>query len=314
MQPPKVSVVIPTYNYGHFLDETIQSVLDQTFTDFELIIVDNRSTDNTVEVVKKYLADSRVSFYVNETNVGLVGNWNKCLEYATGEYLKFLCADDKFAPQLLEKFVAIMEQYPNVSIVGSYNEVFGGYGFCRIGPFKGLTNGREVREVLLGSWNKLRNPSVVMFRMSAVRKAGKFNPKLFKLTDREYYVRLLTLGDCYIIPESLSYVRMHPNTQSAKVRNKKHELILERYWYMTSVKEHGMPKTNPDDEKVDADIKKKAIRCAAVMYEMLPKLYKKQNRKIFKTAYQIGSSEGVLFTPLLHYFQPKYIKQLISKK
>ncbi len=79
---PKVSVLIPTYNYAHYLDETIRSVLDQTFTDFELLIVDNRSTDNTAEVVKKYLGDNRVSFYANEKNVGLVGNWNKCLDYA----------------------------------------------------------------------------------------------------------------------------------------------------------------------------------------------------------------------------------------
>jgi glycosyltransferase involved in cell wall biosynthesis len=80
MTTPKVSVVIPTYNYAHFLDETIQSVLNQTFLDFELIIVDNNSTDNTEEVVKNYLSDNRVSFYKNDTNIGLVGNWNKCLE------------------------------------------------------------------------------------------------------------------------------------------------------------------------------------------------------------------------------------------
>src|SRR5688572_12302291 len=117
---PKVSVLIPTYNYAHFLDETIQSVLDQTFTNFELVIVDNCSTDNTDEVVQKYLTDTRISFYRNETNIGLVGNWNKCLDYARGEYIKYLCADDKFRPELLEKFVAVMDQNPGVSIMSSY--------------------------------------------------------------------------------------------------------------------------------------------------------------------------------------------------
>lgn len=83
---------------------------------------------------------------------------------------------------------------------------------------------------------------------------------------------------------------------------------------MKSVKKNGMPKTNPDDAKINADIKKKAIRSAAVMYEMLPKLHKKESRKLFKEAYQIGASEGVLFTPVLHYLKPKYIIKLIGKK
>lgn len=311
---PKVSVLIPTYNYAHFLDETIQSVLDQTFTDFELIIVDNRSTDNTDEVVKKYLGEKRVSFYTNETNVGLVGNWNKCLDYATGEYIKFLCADDKFFPQLLEKFVAVMDQHPGVSILGSYNEVFGQNSFCRVSPFKGLVPGKTVCDVLIGPYNKLRNPSVNMFRHADVKKVGKFNPQLLKLTDREYYLRLLTLGDYYIIPENLSYVRSHPNTQSAKVRGKTHDLILERYWFMMSVKKESAPKTKNLYPEIDADIKKKAVRSAAVMYEMLPKIYKKESRKLFKKAFQIGHSEGVLFAPVLHYLQWKYITKLFERK
>ena len=82
---PKVSVLIPTYNYAHILDETIESVLAQTYTDFELIIVDNCSQDNTEHVVSKYLIDKRVSYHRNSQNIGLAGNWNKCLELARGQ-------------------------------------------------------------------------------------------------------------------------------------------------------------------------------------------------------------------------------------
>jgi glycosyltransferase involved in cell wall biosynthesis len=211
---PKVSVLIPTYNYAHYLDETIQSVLNQTFTDFELVIVDNCSTDNTDEVIKKYLTDSRVVYHKNETNIGLIGNWNKCLEFARATYIKFLCADDKFHPQLLEKYVGVMDHYPSVSIVGSYYEIFGQKNFCRIPPFKGLVSGQIVREDLLGIRNRLSNPSVVMFRKADAMKIGNFNSQLMVLTDREYYFKLLTLGDCYIMPESLCYVRDHADTQS----------------------------------------------------------------------------------------------------
>ena len=79
MKNPTVSVVVPTYNYGRFLDEAIQSVLDQTFKDFELIIVDDNSNDNTKEVVKKYLGDCRVAYYKNERNLGMSGNFNQCV-------------------------------------------------------------------------------------------------------------------------------------------------------------------------------------------------------------------------------------------
>src|SRR6187551_3097335 len=108
---PKVSVLIPTYNSAPFLDDAIRSVLDQTFTDFELIIVDNCSTDNSKAVISQYLSDDRIKFYVNEKNIGSNGNFNKCFSLANGEYVKCLCSDDKLHPELLHRFVAIMEQY-----------------------------------------------------------------------------------------------------------------------------------------------------------------------------------------------------------
>ena len=92
---PKVSVLIPTYNYARYIGEAIESVLNQTFTDFELIIIDDQSKDNTDEVVAKYLHDPRVSYHKNPVNLGLVGNFNRALELANGEYIKFLLADDK---------------------------------------------------------------------------------------------------------------------------------------------------------------------------------------------------------------------------
>ena len=110
MPNPKVSVLIPTYNYAHYLPEAIDSVLAQTFEDFEVIIVDNCSTDNTEEIVMEYLQkDKRIQYFKNEENIGPYRNYNQCLLYASGEYIKFLNADDKFAPTLLEKFVHILE-------------------------------------------------------------------------------------------------------------------------------------------------------------------------------------------------------------
>src|SRR3712207_8356912 len=86
---PKVSVLMPTLNYARFLPEAIESVLNQTLSDFELVIVDNGSTDDTDEVIQRYLGDKRVHYYKNLTK-GMAGNWNKCIEYSKGTYLKFL--------------------------------------------------------------------------------------------------------------------------------------------------------------------------------------------------------------------------------
>ncbi|MEP6512756.1 MAG: glycosyltransferase family A protein, partial [Parafilimonas sp.] len=99
------------------------------------------STDNTAEVVQKYLTDKRVLYYKNTANIGMVPNYNKCLQYPKANYIKYLCADDKFHPQLLEKFVPVMDQYPNVCIVTSDNEIFGSRETKRELPLKYLQEG-----------------------------------------------------------------------------------------------------------------------------------------------------------------------------
>lgn len=302
---PKVSVLIPAYNYGHFLDETIQSVLDQTFTDFELVIVDNHSTDNTVAVVQSYLSDSRVSFYQNETNLGLVGNWNKCLGHAQGKYIKFLCADDKLHPQLLEKFVAVLDQHQNVALVSSYTQSFGrGSGIWPLPPYTGLVSGHLARErfIKYNDPNWLYAPTAVMFRKSGLQ-VGPFNAQLFMKTDKEFYIRLLATGDCYVIPEVLSYMRVHGATQTARMKKTKFEPALDTYWYFVSIKKASATGSDTFEPALNAHIKESAASCAAIMYKLMPKLHKKKNRVMFWKFFRIGYTEGVLLAPMLRLAQ-----------
>jgi glycosyltransferase involved in cell wall biosynthesis len=101
--------------------------LNQTYSDFELLIVDNNS-DNTDQIIKKYLGDPRVSYDKNQANLGFVCKWNRCPELGNGEHIKFLCADDKFHPNLLETYVPIMDHYfcnPNVSLISCDKQAFG---------------------------------------------------------------------------------------------------------------------------------------------------------------------------------------------
>jgi Glycosyltransferases involved in cell wall biogenesis len=111
IQDPKVSIGLPVFNGEKYLREAIDSILAQTFTDFELIISDNASTDRTEEICKEYEAkDPRVRYYRNELNLGAAPNYNRLVELSRGEYFKWACHDDLCAPEFLEKCVEILEQ------------------------------------------------------------------------------------------------------------------------------------------------------------------------------------------------------------
>ena len=109
---PLISVCIPCYNNEEFIACTIESVLNQTLNDFELVIVDDKSTDRTVSVVKDY-ADSRIKLIQNECNLGIGGNWNKALSCAVGKYVKLLCGDDVIYHDCLSRQVDILEHPSN---------------------------------------------------------------------------------------------------------------------------------------------------------------------------------------------------------
>lgn len=300
---PKVSVLIPTYNYARFLDDSIQTVLAQTFTNFELVIVDNCSTDDTVKVVEKYLSDKRVKFFRNETNIGLVGNWNKCFDHASGEYIKFLCADDKFHPQLLEKFVSVLDNFDNVSLVTSYSEKFGDYTEVRKTPYVGYINGKQVKEDLLNDriYNWIGEPTTVMFRRTDL-KIGRFNPALRVTIDLEFWLRLLNLGDCYVIPEVLSYFRIHGETVTAKAKSTDHLFAFEGYQMILCIKETTADASPQIENRIKELIKIRAAGCAAIVYKVLPRLHKKENRKLFRKAFKIAKTEGVLLEPIYKFF------------
>src|ERR1035438_1370812 len=106
---PLVSICIPTYNTGNYIAAAIQSVLDQTYTNLEIIITDNCSTDNTIEIINSF-HDPRISYFRNDHNFGVEYNWNKSLKLAKGKYLKLLCADDIIYPDCIREQVSVMEQ------------------------------------------------------------------------------------------------------------------------------------------------------------------------------------------------------------
>lgn len=115
---PILSIGLPVYNGAEHVGGAIESALNQTLTDFELVISDNASTDNTKEVCEQYLgSDERIRFHRNETNLGAAGNFNRVVELSRGRYFKFLGHDDIIYPTAMEKAVAVMEAEDDVSLV-----------------------------------------------------------------------------------------------------------------------------------------------------------------------------------------------------
>ncbi len=310
---PKVSILIPTYNSAQFLDEAIESVVAQTFTDYEVIIVDNCSTDNTKEVVSKYLTDKRFSYFRNDTNLGLVGNWNRCLELANGEYLKYLCADDKFHPEMLEKFVAVMDAHPGVSVVTSNKIYFGSQNKTVTLPFQHLTNGRDIIYKTLETIDFLGDPTCVMLRKSN-RHLGGFKEGMIWMVDWEMWIRHLLVGDCYIIPEILVYTRKHPAQVQSTVIKNNFKYRFDEYYFYKNIKEKNPYQLDLTRVDMNGLVKHKAMNCTKeIVFKMIPKLYQPDCRLLFKKALDISRKERVVisaFVEVLGGFRKKVLQKV----
>ncbi|UOD35672.1 glycosyltransferase family 2 protein [Deferribacteraceae bacterium V6Fe1] len=124
MQNNLVSILVPVYNRETLIEETVRSALNQTYKNFEIIIVDNKSTDKTWQVLEKLAhKDKRIKIFQNETNIGPVRNWKRCIDEASGEYGKILWSDDLIAPEFLEKTVSFLEN-SDVGFVFTGTEIF----------------------------------------------------------------------------------------------------------------------------------------------------------------------------------------------
>jgi hypothetical protein len=300
---PRVSILVPTYNYAHFLDDTIQSALGQTFTEFELIIVDNCSTDSTADVVSKYLSDPRVKFHVNETNIGVVNNFNRCLELANGEYIKFLCADDRFAPTILEKYVPIMDADAGISLITCDKQAFGSKTHETITPVTHKQPGHKcVLGMLRNNYCWIGEPTSVMFRKKDLT-VGRFSNEFSQYVDWEFWIRLLAIGDCYIVPEKLVFVRFHPGTQSKEMKRKRFIVCFEEYKLCKDVQQ-GKYRIDTAGSAIDEAVKMTAVNCIRrAMLKTIPELHKRESREAFRKAFKIAKNENLFITTFAELFK-----------
>lgn len=204
---------------GHFIGDAIRSVLNQTYEDFELIVCDNRSSDDTAAVVRTF-GDRRIRFFVNERTLGIFGNFNKTIEHARGEYIKFLCCDDRISPQYLEKGVLLFETFPRVGIVTSLHTWIDAGGRVISRHARGRLKGPRViagREMLgRAPWrhNEMGTPSHAMLRREVFERCGVFSLEYGQAADWELWLRVFSQFDAGFLREYLVDVRIHPAQQS----------------------------------------------------------------------------------------------------
>lgn len=221
MNNPKVSILIPTYNYGRFLNEAVESVLMQNFSDFEIVIIDDCSDDNTNEIMELLICrDSRIRYKRNSVNLGMVPNWNLCLQEARGEYVRFLFGDDFLvSPKALETFVGILDGNLNVSLVGSSRIIVDKESQVKeIWEFYDQDMIKEGAEVISSCLFKQRNyigePSAVMFRKNQATRG--FDPRYRQLVDLEMWFHLLEQGAYAYVCEPYCAFRVHNQQQTSK--------------------------------------------------------------------------------------------------
>lgn len=217
---PKVSVLIPTYNYGKFLPEAIRSVLSQRFSDFEMIVVDDASADDTRESVAPFVrGDGRVRFHRHPRNLGMVPNWNWCLRAARGDYVKYLFADDRLeSPDALGRMVSMLDGEPRAVLAATARVVLDSEsaardvwdGFGRSGRFAGA---EAAIRCLRRDLNLIGEPSAVLFRREAAARG--FDPAFRQLPDLEMWFSLLRGGDLVYEKEPLCAFRRHDRQQTA---------------------------------------------------------------------------------------------------
>jgi glycosyltransferase involved in cell wall biosynthesis len=215
---PKVSVCIPTYNQSVYLREAIESVLAQDFEDYELIVVDDCSIDNTPSVVAEY-HDRRLRFHRNKKNIGRTGNYNRCLELSRGKYFKLLGHDDRLLPKVLTKAVQVLDQYPEVGLVAWRSEEIDSFGkktgrLCGSPPShisKGIVESKWIFRLCVHSGkHPITNPTNFIVRREIAINVGGFDTHYPFGQDGVFSFQIIAKSKFYMLPIPLTQLRMHP--------------------------------------------------------------------------------------------------------
>ena len=225
---PAISLIMSVYNGEDYLAEAIDSIIKQSFTDWELIIINDCSTDSTAEILEKYEAlDLRVKVYPNEVNLRLPSSLNKALSLATGKYIARMDADDICMPDRLEKQYAFMEANPDVAL-SSCRFMTLKNGVISSGGCGGRNNCDSIKALLLVT-NPILHPGIIA-KAEAIKALG-YDKNFTCTEDMELWTRFITSGyKVEILPEYLMIYRLHDKqiTETTLDRQKKEVVLVQK--------------------------------------------------------------------------------------
>jgi len=236
----KVSICIPAYNHTIFLRKLLQSILDQNYTNYEIIITDDSDTDSVKKIIDEYDFGEKLHYFRNEKALGSPKNWNYCISKATGEYIKIVHHDDWFSNNTsLEKLVQLLESGDkNFAFCGCNNlSTDGELLFYHSITEKQVSIIRESPEYLFFA-NKIGSPSVTIFKNNKI----SFDNEIKYLVDIEFYIQLLNNNHNFTYTtESLINIG-HSESQVTNLFTNNKNLLMSEYSYV--VKRSDITKSN----------------------------------------------------------------------
>lgn len=223
---PKISVVVPAYNSQRTILETIDSVLQQSFSDFELIIINDGSTDRTLELLET-VQDTRLKVY-SYPNGGLPTARNRGINRATGEFISFIDADDIWTPDKLELQLKALQKNPRAGVAYSWTTCMGNNGNSFHPGVTESFQGNVYANLLVG--NFIGSGSNVLIRREAIESVGYFDKSLKSAEDWDYWLRLAPKWDFVVVPKPQILYRLSSGAMSSKldVMEKYQTLVLKR--------------------------------------------------------------------------------------
>jgi len=216
---PKVSIVLPVYNGEKYLEEAINSIIQQTYSEWELIIVDDCSQDSTPDIIKRYAEiDSRIRPVRNKQNSKLPASLNNGFSIATGEYLTWTSDDNKYKENAICKMVEYLDSHLDTDFVYA--------DYVQIGE-----QGEALHQILLPQSDKLPIQNTVgacfMYRRALAEKVGNYAEKLFLIEDYDYWIRCYLKGNFGHISETLYEYRVHNNSLTSKRKKEIYDKQIE---------------------------------------------------------------------------------------
>lgn len=265
-----VSICIPAFNGSAWIREAVTSALAQTYRPIEVLVVDDASTDETLDVLRG-MADDGVRVIVNEKNLGFARNWERCVDLAGGEYIKFLSQDDLLAPECVARMVALMERSPAIGMVFSRRNILAddpndskvrrwvrhhSILDYRFGPLRDVNHGRTLfhraaRRLFRENW--IGEPSCVLLRRSALERVGGINVRMANNVDWEMWLRVMYYFDVGFISEPLVTYRVHARSWTARSR------VTRSYWLDTPWLIEGL-RQHPEIRSAHPELARAGVR------------------------------------------------------